>query len=810
MSGAAFPPDGRAWLAASLCVVLLCFAEVIFLGGAFVGMDHAIEFLPTWSAQRASLLAGELPLWDPRPGAGTPLLAAVYGGALDPIRWAFYPLPCVTGYGLHVVFLHVVAAAGTFRLARRLGARPWVAAFAAVSLGAGGPFRSLGGFEAALASAAWVPWVLDAAFAYQAAPSLRRALGAGVLIALAFHGGLPEYALGCGAVFFAGALAGARAARSPRPLLVALAAPLVAGLLSLGVLLPALELARISTRRSGVAWEQITEHATHPLELATLLLPGIFGNTAREPWSLGRALFDQSYFLPVLYPGALACLLVPFAPWRRSNATRALLALLAFSLVFALGERAKLFTFVLTALPPLRVFRYAYKAWAFAAPALAVLSALGLEELLARGPRAARGLLIVVALAAVAASTGGALAVLRPERLRVVSALLGPSPPWLLAVAERGSEDAARALLLRGVTLGAVALGLVGAANARSARSSRLAFLAAFALLDLVVTSHRATTLVERDFFETRPFLARTLDGVPPARFYNGDANDLLPTRFERDSSRDYWEYQRERLRPNLAAFHEVHQLYNYNPGRLAWMNSLYFAIESTPPERRARLLASSGGDFVLSRVPLDHPRLDLAAETPSRPVQRLYRVKDALPRYQVVATAETFATHRQALVALAQGAAHPDRSVLLRADGAAIEPEDFEPIGASPDVLVTIALDPAARARLAPALEPAAAAKVVSLRPHRVEVELPERAAAGYLVARDAFEPRWRATVDGVPSPVERANFAFRAVRVPAGARRVVFEYDGTLARGAFAAQAACWALVGLALLLGWRRGAR
>ncbi|MEZ0230124.1 MAG: hypothetical protein ACAI25_15990, partial [Planctomycetota bacterium] len=137
----------RGWLVASLVFVLACFAEVVFLGQAFVGMDHAIEFLPTWSFQRASLLAGELPLWDPRAGAGTPLLGAIYGGALDPVRWAFFPLPCVFGYGLHVVFLHLVAAAGTFHLARRVGARPWIAAFAAASLGAGGPFRSLGGFE---------------------------------------------------------------------------------------------------------------------------------------------------------------------------------------------------------------------------------------------------------------------------------------------------------------------------------------------------------------------------------------------------------------------------------------------------------------------------------------------------------------------------------------------------------------------------------------------------------------------------------------------------------------------------------------
>jgi hypothetical protein len=55
------------------------------------------------------------------------------------------------------------------------------------------------------------------------------------------------------------------------------------------------------------------------------------------------------------------------------------------------------------------------------------------------------------------------------------------------------------------------------------------------------------------------------------------------------------------------------------------------------------------------------------------------------------------------------------------------------------------------------------------------LSVNAPE---SGYLVLTDAYYPGWVATVNGVPTPVERANVMFRAVRVPAGQSEVVFEY--------------------------------
>jgi uncharacterized membrane protein YfhO len=70
----------------------------------------------------------------------------------------------------------------------------------------------------------------------------------------------------------------------------------------------------------------------------------------------------------------------------------------------------------------------------------------------------------------------------------------------------------------------------------------------------------------------------------------------------------------------------------------------------------------------------------------------------------------------------------------------------------------------------------------------------------SGYLVLRDSYAPGWRATVDGRPETVLRANGKHRAVAVPAGRHVVAFRYEpkhfhlGLVLSGA--AAAACLAL--------------
>ncbi|HPQ41722.1 MAG TPA: YfhO family protein, partial [bacterium] len=60
----------------------------------------------------------------------------------------------------------------------------------------------------------------------------------------------------------------------------------------------------------------------------------------------------------------------------------------------------------------------------------------------------------------------------------------------------------------------------------------------------------------------------------------------------------------------------------------------------------------------------------------------------------------------------------------------------------------------------------------------HRVEAEV-ETVTPAVTVLSDAFYPGWKAAVNGQPVPVVRANGMFRAIPVPAGRSRVVFQYE-------------------------------
>jgi hypothetical protein len=65
----------------------------------------------------------------------------------------------------------------------------------------------------------------------------------------------------------------------------------------------------------------------------------------------------------------------------------------------------------------------------------------------------------------------------------------------------------------------------------------------------------------------------------------------------------------------------------------------------------------------------------------------------------------------------------------------------------------------------------------LVSQRAERLSVRL-RAPAPGFLVVADQWFPGWRATVNGGVAEILRADYAFRAVEVPAGDVEVVFQY--------------------------------
>ena len=125
----------------------------------------------------------------------------------------------------------------------------------------------------------------------------------------------------------------------------------------------------------------------------------------------------------------------------------------------------------------------------------------------------------------------------------------------------------------------------------------------------------------------------------------------------------------------------------------------------------------------------------------------RVFAVPDPLPRAYAVEGVRV-ADKRDALRAIADPTFDPRREVVLAA-GSPFAPRD----GFSAPV------------------------RVAEWRPDRVALEV-DLGRPAYVVLVDSFDPGWRATVDGLPVVVLRADLALRAVAVPAGRHRIEMAY--------------------------------
>jgi len=108
--------------------------------------------------------------------------------------------------------------------------------------------------------------------------------------------------------------------------------------------------------------------------------------------------------------------------------------------------------------------------------------------------------------------------------------------------------------------------------------------------------------------------------------------------------------------------------------------------------------------------------------------------------------------------------------------------PDGFEPSalkGMIGDLKTGVVLEGYSGPREAKDCDAAAAAPVEFVEDDISQIRLTAVApCAGFLVLADLFYPGWTATVDGKDVPIYKANYAFRAVAVPAGAHEILFSY--------------------------------
>ena len=805
MHGATAHPSPRArlaqvcaaWWPPALLLLLpmLLFRQGIGGGTPPFGGDVVVLNYPLLTLIQRQLGQGLLPLWNTYAGGGYPLIPFSALAFYPPI-WLLHWLSVDDTIGLLTAFDFALGGLGAYRLSGVTGAgRPARVVGATAFLLSGALLGHLyAGHLLELGVIGWMPWVFHAAHRLVERPSLRGAVILGAL------GGLQILANGIGFLVFTlypvgallliGLLRAARAGGTPGALRVLALPPLsvaVAGALSAVLALPFLQALGQSIRAGGLDLAGASKTSLHPAALLMALSPDALGDGPHDSYWLSDLVKDFYWHELALYVGlvpllgsCLACLYCRRTPWVRCYGALALLGL-----ILALGRYTPIYGLAFRTLPGLNLVRAPARWLLVSTLAAAVLAPVGVEWLLAQR-QGGRALLRALRLPLLG---GGLLAAALTILLQGVYILQTGRWEWQPHFAQTLWPAATRLLIFGGL------LALILAIHAeRLIRSSAAAWLLlAFNLLDLWVaasgsirfqdpaTVYAPTTLgaLVRPGDETyRIYTAdRSLpnrQGMVDGSLY--DAEDFAPV-----TLRDYWKVTHpkewalmQRGQVSNASARDLIFCYDPTFGHLMGIGVLTFAAPFSSL-RLCRPLKGSAGLTLQSAVPTQLwllPNGKSWNPTPFWSISYVYRNDRALPR--------------ASLLPLAAARLLPDHQAQFRA----VTTEGF-------DGTRTLLLDPRPaeapaglgwlQDRWADALRPAplplpsllapGATQVLTDTSNSVQVAV-NATAASYLLLDDAYYPGWGAAIDGRPAPILRADFALRAVAVPAGRHMVVFSY--------------------------------
>jgi hypothetical protein len=763
---------------------LLCPALLVFLGILFfadpVFSDRNFYFRDIFTFHyplRRVLIDAwsqwQFPLWNPFIDFGQPMLA-------NPNYMAFYPtnlfhlvLPFNYAFKLHFIIHPILAGIGLYFLQRRLGISAMPSLVGALIYEFSGTvlsFLNLYNILPAVALLPWIAWTFLGAFG---SGRLRKAFGFGLLLALQVIAFEPIMFL-CN-VFLIGGLAfhvvleseDRRSALGRAVKVLAAGAGFALGISALQVW-PTLELLPHSGRGQGFDFRTASQWSVHPTDLINLAIPNLFGNyyslglatSWGEPIHEGAVNYLVSFFLGVT---ALSLVAAAFIFTRR----RLLWTLSGIAFVsgfLALGKFNPLNHWVFDHLIIFRIGRYPSKYFLLTTLALSIMSGLGLEALLkpAEKRHAIRARLTIL---------GGSGILLGAFLLFIPAAWSSAAPHivrWMtegLTPAMAASKDFQtilsilhRSILTSGCFLIFSGAAMIAVPFFREVRQICALFLALI-VGELLPPNLQLTPLIsgadlnfvpevnqylrhagEKEIFRTAP--PTILRPIPDLYLKTPNRSAAWVTLFSRLSGQPFFgiangiQYSAERAVDHLGTRESA---------------SLWAASNTLPLGPALALLGKMNTPAILVFGALNDPGVRLAAafETGSDQKINLYWKPDSLRRAYFAAASEKAASPTDALRRFAAMDFPAGNTVILEGPGAES--------GGDPE------------AHGAAAVERYEACLVSC----SVKAEKP-----GYLVLVDSFYPGWQATVDGSDVEIFKANYAFRAVRVPAGEHKVEFRF--------------------------------
>jgi hypothetical protein len=749
------PEQGSPHDAYPLATTILVFAAactVLFWpwlsGRVTIPWDAKSQFLPQVQFLARALANGESPFWTPNVFAGWPQVADPQSLIFSPLHvllaW-LHPAPgfrAIDGVTFALLFLGGVGIILFFR------DRGWHAAgalVAAIAFASGGSANARLQHTGQIISLVYFPltlWLLARALERG---SLRAALAAGVL------GGLTAIGRDQVALLALYSLAGfviahwldggnplGRLGASLKPLAVVA----VSGLVVAAIPVVMSALLALDSNRPQFGFADAGAGSLHPAHLLTLWFADLYGandptvdfwGPPSLPWStvFGWPGLYLAQNVGQLYAGALVIValalgLVRGALWAREIRYFTIAA--ALMLLYALGWYTPAFYVMYELLPGVKLFRRPADATFLLGALLAILAGYVVHRWL----------------------TGTIPPVSWRQRLTAL-ALIGIGIAAGLAIQVGVGGDAAGPIVI-GVGLAVTATGVLVLVCRRDRPFAASLVLAAFMTLDLA--------------WHNGP---NESTGLPPAMYDALRLNTANDTVALIEAKLDEAPERRDRVEltgigyhwPNLGLVHGFDHVFGHNPLRL---KSFFDATQvgdtvATPDQRRFSPLFPSyrspladllGLRVIATGVPVG----EIDTSLPPGALTFIARTKDAyiyenpraLPRAMFVT-----------------GWRVADFAALVRDGG-----------WPNIDFTRTVLLD---RVPGVPSRDGSGAARIIRYANTEVVIEV-EAPAAGFLVLNDVWHPWWRASVDGKPAEILKANVLFRAVAVPAGRHMVRFTF--------------------------------
>ena len=748
---------------------VLFFSEVFFYRDIFYlnvsQLALAADFLRT----------GQWPLWDPYHHGGMPFLADVNNIALYPwnlLGLVFEPYRAIT---LAIVLHVITAAAATYVLARRLALGPPAAFLAGAVFAYCGFSLALASTPGRMMSLAYLPLMVLFWHLFLEQRRFRWFLSAAVCGVLqVLTGAPPENALTF-LTLLGWSLWGAesRWPRIHRAGLWTLLGLTVAALAAVQ-LVPLAELAGLSSRGQGVSFEDFGGWSLDPRRLPELVLPGFLGwDTLETDDYWGQRIVDGSFpYVTSLYFGP-AVLMLALTGGLGGNGPRRrlLLALAALAVLVSMGRFLPGFETLYHLLPPIRIFRYPSKLLFLAVLPLALLAALGAQQLFDGRwrPRLVRGAWILTGLG----SAGLVLLTVSPaaaERLQLF--FFEQSGPAIT----RGLQAAAA----HSLTFFLLAT-LVGQLVSRGAQG-RWA-IAAIVTADLMLHGHQINPRVPSALLETRPPIADKVAEVLSGGRLFRERTPYPPFATPPPTKDVIWRhlwlrhvlgsYQGAKLALPVI-FHEDYD--GLAPERIV---NLTFLVYQLPWDRRLPLLSAASARALVSNQPLELPGVDFVAaiENPSTATYYLYRNTRAAERATLVQDWRVVSSPQDAVQGMLRPGFDPRRQALVEGDLPAIPRAGC----AAPRLVVET--------------------DGVQHRQYRAETSCP-----AILVLSEVFYPGWRVRINGRAAPLLRVNYAWSGVLLEAGEHRVEWFFTPRSVRTGAALSGLATAALAIIAAVRWR----